>query len=214
MFLFFSLSIPGITDSCKIGANKKSSMKLSQLAGMFINLESPAQCRGVVMSWRYCFYRPSGIFLNYLTQFTASFMIYRKNSSNNNQFHVVRESNAHLSIEWNNIENNFQCQDKVLTEREQFEVLQNDIVGVCFRNGLLTYPIPLVGMSIKANRWTYQTRNNRACSTRIEQLDVGAEYFDHQPSLVLHVHANISELHLIDISTVCIIIFKIFFSVQ
>ena len=130
-------------------------------------------------------------------------MIYRKNSSNNNQFHVVRESNAQLSIKWSNIENtNFQCQDKVLTEREQFEVLQNDIVGVCFRNGWLTYSIPLVGISIKTNRWTYHKRNSWACSTRMEQLDVGAEHFDHQPSLVLHVQANISELHLLDISTV------------
>ena len=121
----------------------------SPLEGMFINMES-AQCRGIVTSWRYRFYIPSGHFSDSTMQFTARLMLYRKNSLNSDKFHRVRESVAQLRLQWSNIRNfTFQCQDKVLIEREHLEVLQNDRVGVSFRDGLLTYPIPLVGISKK-----------------------------------------------------------------
>ena len=122
-------------------------------------------------------------------------MIYRKNTSNNHQFYLVQNSVAQLRLRWSNINNNnFQCQDKMLNEKEQFKILQNDIVVACFWSEFLTsYPIPLVSMSDNS-RWTYHNSNNEACSNGMEQLDTQAEYFEHQ-SLVLHVNANIRELY-------------------
>ena len=182
----------GTTDSCMLGTNKNSSMKLSQLEGMFINFESPAQCRGIITSWRYCFYRPD---LNN-RQFAAKFMIYRQNSSYNGKFYLVRESVDWLKLIWSNIENiNYQCQDIVLTEREQFEALPNDIVGVCFINRWRAHSISIVGVSMETNLLTYHIRNDGACSTGIEKLDTRAGYVEQQPSLVLHIYANIGELN-------------------
>ena len=112
----------------------------------------------------------------------ARLMIFRKNSSNNYQFHLVRESVAQLSLQWGNFGNfTFQCQHKVLTEREHFEVLQNDIVGAYLLNERLS--IPLVGTSSETNLTIYH-----------DKWLTGAGYLEHQPSLVLHVYANIGEL--------------------
>ena len=92
----------------------------SQLVGLFLDFESPAQRRGNVSRWRYCY--------NGLNRdIKAQIMVYRQNASHSNQYDQVAESVTNLSISCVDCS----CDDNCCWKDTHFKILENDIIGVC-----------------------------------------------------------------------------------
>jgi len=169
---------------------------------LLVNFESPAQCRGIVSSWRYCYYRPSGDY-NDDDIFGAKLMIYRQNPSHINKYNLVSQSVTDLRLEWSAIKNSsFQCVDEVLQKSDQFEVRDNDIVGACITNRWWykndrwwhIHPLPLVGTSEESSLLT-DVRSYQQCGPLlVGQIHTHNRNFIRLSGIILHVYATIGEL--------------------
>ena len=188
-------SMTGTTDSCRIGQRQQASLERSTLVGLFLNFEHPAQCRGTVSKWRYCYYRAEGSY-NDNDKFKAKIMVYRQNRSHNNQYERVSRSIIDLSIKWEKIEHSYNCKMK----NKQFEILENDIIGACIIDHDNNHPLHLVGATEGSNLSTYQLSQDgseECTASQVQNIDTNRSIFIKQHTIFLHVYADIiiGELH-------------------
>jgi len=185
--LYFCYHIPpGTTGFCEVGSTDQSSSPISATrVGLFVDFESPAQCRGTVSSWHYHYYR--GDYGDIGKNGMAKFMVYRQNRFHINQYDMVPGSSIDVNITCDSTENGLSCNDGYLENSKLFEVQENDVLGVCIFN---SHPA-LVGTTNESSHSPYEL--NQCSAAKIQSIDTSSNYFSRHPTMILNVHADISE---------------------
>ena len=202
----------GQSSTCPtFGTNQPSGLSRSCEERIFMNFESPAQCKGNVTGWRFCYYR------NYdddsenhcgnddedfedtsnSREFAALFIVFRRQSATSNNYIPVPGSVREKRIQWRVIKTSrFQCMYENLSTNEYFEIQENDIVGACIKDVGSNDPLLLVGTSSRSNFLTYQwdERDYDDCLlSQYSNVDTTHNDFIIRSTSTLHLYANIGE---------------------
>ena len=106
---------------------------LSSAKGLFLDLQNPAQCSGIVTAWNYCFYRiESTSDLNYI----VDFVVYRRMGSSDD-YQLVQSSYRTVDMTGNQLaalDGHFNCFTIQLPESEMFEIQEDDVLGACLND--------------------------------------------------------------------------------
>ena len=174
----------GTTDSC-IDTEHTSSNISTLLVGPFLNFESPAQRRGNVSRWKYCYDEP-------IRDIKAQMMVYRQNPHHRNQYDQVAESVTNLSI---NLDSFY---DNCCFKNTHFKILENDIIGVCISPHDIDHPLYLEGATKDSNLSNISTYHQfsqdgyKMCiSKRVQNINTNGNSFIRQSTL-LRVYPIIS----------------------
>ena len=106
---------------------------LSSAKGLFLDLQNPAQCSGIVTAWNYCFYRiESASDLNYI----VDFVVYRRRQGSSD-YDLVQSSYRTVDMTGNQLaalNSHFNCLTITLPESEMFEIQEDDVLGACLND--------------------------------------------------------------------------------
>ena len=106
---------------------------LSTAKGLFLDLQNPAQCSGIVTAWNYCFYRvDSASDLNYI----VDFVVYRRRPDSSN-YNLVESSKRTFGMTGNQLaalDGHFNCYTIQLPESAMFEIQEDDVLGACLND--------------------------------------------------------------------------------
>ena len=104
----------------------------SSAKGLFLDLQNPAQCSGIVTAWHYCFYRlESSSDINYI----VDFVVYRRRQGSND-YDIVESSYRTVDMSGNQLRalNNFNCRTVQLPASDMFEIQEDDVLGACIND--------------------------------------------------------------------------------
>ena len=105
---------------------------LSSAKGLFLDLQNPAQCSGIVTAWNYCFYRIESTSDNYI----VDFVVYRRMGSSDD-YQLVQSSYRTVDMTGNQLaalDGHFNCFTIQLPESEMFEIQEDDVLGACLND--------------------------------------------------------------------------------
>ena len=111
------------------------SQDYSSIDGLFLSVDSPSQCHGNVTQWNFCYRRSESRSNTHSVQF----MIYRQSGST---LSYDRLPSSLTVFEQNNLDIS-SCLSISLNSTEQFEILTNDVIGVCMKNQGSIHPFYL-----------------------------------------------------------------------
>ena len=144
-----------------------------------MNFGAPAQCNGTVTSWRYCSYN------RYLEdddecddaeRYTSIFLVYRQNGTSTYEPVPGSTRSVTLTLRCPR-DGGFRC-DRVeqLSQNEQFNIQENDIVAACLKDTGSINPIRIVGyerFGPSSYVYRYNAGNYEDCTTsQLQSIDV------------------------------------------
>ena len=167
-----------------------------------MNFGAPAQCNGTVTSWRYCSYN------RYLEddeecddreRYTSIFLVYRQNGTSTYEPVLGSKKSVTLTLNCPR-DGGFQCREETLTQSEQFNIQENDIVASCLMDTGSTNPIRIVGFNFLGSSkqvYQYNANNYEQCSDmQLQSIDTQNSAFTEQSSSLgsstLHLYAETS----------------------
>ena len=106
----------------------------SSMDGLFLSVDSPSQCHGNVTQWNFCYRRSSSSSNTHSVQF----MIYRQSGST---LSYDRLPSSITVFKQNNLVPRRSCLSIPLNSTEQFEILPNDVIGVCMKDQDSIHPL-------------------------------------------------------------------------
>ena len=170
-----------------IGTNDETPYNHSTTAGLYLNLNSSAECNGTISSYRYCYYQPVAA-----TRHAAVVAVYRLNQMDNIYELVVgSEHTIDLDLRVTTSTDPLVCDNVNLTIPAQLQT--GDVVGACiFDDSSNREQLDLVGQS--ANGSTLYSASNSGCTRNNPPPDVSIQ--DLSPPLtstILHLSAIISK---------------------
>ena len=158
-----------------------------------MNFESPSQCRGNVIGWRFCYYKSDLAESEINATFTAIFIVFRRESPTSDNYIPVSQNNKVMELDYNFIANSadFVCMKENIEPDEYIEIQENDIIGACIKHGYLVTPLLVVGTSSGINMSTYQFDQKwvRYCNTL--SVDTNNQYFIPRRTSALHLYADV-----------------------
>ena len=174
--------------SCTAGDDRQSSGDESSNEIFVVNLNQNdrASCTGKVVAWHYCFYTDVNSDETY--EFDAA--MYRELSNGNLQ--LVSGSLRNIRLTGSSIlaaGSSFACDTLTLSEAEQFEVQQGDVVAACIRNrGGSRKELRMVSENGPSSS-TVVTASTGVCDSLslIDDNDLGSQ----QSRTVLHLYVDI-----------------------
>ncbi len=118
------IRVHALTQPCQevFGSNLPSPISEDSSLGLFLNLESRAQCSGTVTAYHYCYYD-----LRQEDVMVVFFMVFRENGGD---YSLVEGSHKRVSRTDSQV-NGFGCDEVQLDETQQFQVQENDIIAAC-----------------------------------------------------------------------------------
>ena len=187
------------------GTDQSTALSRSSNSYIYMNFDSPSQCRGNVTGWNFCFYRNQNNggddddgedgFSN-SQNFAALFIVYRRQSPTSDIYSAVGSARE-KTFQWRVVEDSsFQCMQENLSPNEYVEVQENDIVGACIKNTQSVEPLLLVGTDGNAATNTYRLFRfgSSDCSTSMySNVDTDNFLFSRRMTSTLHLHASISK---------------------
>ena len=109
------------------GSDLPNQIHESSNTGVYLNLESPAQCNGTVTAYHYCYYD-----INDEETVSVTLLVYRREGDTyrlvEGSLHLIQKGQSQL------IEGEFACDMEPLEESEQFQVQEGDIIAACIPN--------------------------------------------------------------------------------
>lgn len=118
-------------DGCTVfGTSLSEPLKNFGRTKLLLNFQSPSQCNGIVTGWNFCFYRMRKIIIEDYISLTSIFSVYRRQFASNNIYYEVPNSRKQVIISRKNFEK-FSCLKHTLTDKEYFQIQENDIIAVC-----------------------------------------------------------------------------------
>ena len=138
-----------------------------------MNFGAPAQCNGAVTSWHYCLYNnyseeECNEFNTETISLRSGFLAYRQTGPTTYEIVPGSAKRVFLSLSCSETDK-FQCREEKLSQDEQFEIQENDIVAACLDINGIYDPIPVVGeeRSNTSNYvYDYNANDNQKCSIK------------------------------------------------
>ena len=164
------------TAACSVGSNPPP-FSASTTSGLYLNLESPAQCNGLITTWHYCYYPPS---VAGNRSFTVG--VWRLNQAAQ-QYNLIGSSRTITVM----AETNFAsviCGTETLVESDYMSINENDIIGVSIPP---SDPLPVVASGASG----YRLKR----FGDINVMSLGSTTLQDLPDQALHLHADISECY-------------------
>ena len=175
-----------------------------------MNFGAPAQCNGTVTSWQYCSYN------RYLEEdderddsddsdsrddgddgenYTSIFLVYRQTGTST--YELVPGSTMPVTISLRHSrDGGFQCHQATLSQSEQFNIQENDIVAACLMDTGSTNPISTVGVENSGSSgqvYQYNAKNYQWCTaSQLQMIDTQNSAFTLLPEYRLHLYAEIT----------------------
>ncbi len=143
--------------------------------GLFLNLESRAQCNGTVTAYHYCYYDP-----NTNMMVVVFFMVFRESGS---VYNLVEGSHMKVTRKIDGSG----CDVLQLDETQQFQVQENDIIAACTVN--LNGRAPLRVHANSTQGHTLQKLDIDSCSVTEVNTIAGTM----EAEFALHLFAEIGE---------------------
>ena len=171
-----------------------------------MNFGAPAQCNGTVTSWRYCSYN------RYLEEddecddreyYTSKFLVYRQTGTSTYEPIPGSTKSVTISLRCPR-DGGFRCREATLSQSEQFNIQENDIVAACLMDTGSTNPIRIVGYEfLGSSRQVYQYNadNYEQCTTsQLQTIDTQNSAFTLLSGLFsssrLHLYAEITSKYM------------------
>ena len=175
------------------GTNQSTTLNRSTRDRLFMNFESPSQCKGNVTGWQFCYYRTDLAISQSNAMFTAIFIVFRRESPNSKIYNPVSKNNKVMELDYNSIaiSAEFVCMKENLEPDEYIEIQENDIIGACIKRGYLVAPLLVVGTSSGINMSTYQFDRNWVRYCNFESVDTNHQYFIPRRTSALHLYADV-----------------------
>ena len=151
---------------------------------LYLNVDNPAQCNGIISHWEYCYYLPEnrGVYRVY-------FAVYRQRVRGNVQYQ--RQSPImNLSVNNYESEDSFICDS--FTPMEHISVQQGDFIGICLprTNSLDIVSITSDG-SHDNDRLRYRNRGADCSNTEFPET-INEFHTQFQESRIAHLYAEIT----------------------
>lgn len=165
---------------CPVFGTDEGRQTRSTREGLYINFKAPSQCRGNLISWRYCFYNS----VEDEGTNNVKFVVYRRSSPTSDILVAVPGSITEVQLR-SDISRGFTCQDVTATQR--FEVQENDAIAACTRREDIEkdYPLYLVGESNNEFHHLYWTKLENYELKIVEVNDL-----ERREGLILHLYAK------------------------
>ena len=109
------------TAACTVGSNPPP-FSASTTTGLFLNMEHPSQCHGLITTWHYCYY-PNGAGN---TSITVG--VWRLNQATQ-QYNLIGSSRT-ISVTAESSFASVICGTEVLIESDYMSINENDVIGV------------------------------------------------------------------------------------
>ena len=146
----------------------------STTSGLYLNLESPAQCNGLITTWHYCYYPPSAAGSR---SFTVG--VWRQAAQ---QYTLVGSSRTITVMAETSLASVICGTETLMEESDYMSINENDFIGVIIPP---SSPLPVVASGASDYRLK-----------RFDDINVmsfGSTALQDLPDQALHLHANISE---------------------
>ena len=168
--------------------------------GLWLNFDTPAQCSGTAVQWRFCYY------VVYTDDDHEVWLrVYRKNGSSDTYDRVVEDiikikdlrNSADLSNRNDAVcvgeSPPYCCENKTVTVN--YPILQNDIIGVCMRDAGRHDPLYSLDEEAPAGYTVYEYPNTDDCNMAGDVVSFVASdeslNLTPMPEFGLHAHLNI-----------------------
>ena len=167
--------------ACLVGSNP-SPFSASTTSGLHFNLESPAQCNGLITTWHYCYYPPS-------VTGNRSFAVgvWRLNQVAQ-QFDLVGSSRT-ITVTAETSLASVICGKETLVELDYMSINENDIIGV----GIPSNSSSSLALRIVASGASGYSLGRFGTESAVS---VDSAALQNQPNQALHLHADISECYM------------------
>ena len=171
-----------------VGDSSEEELTASRTHGLYLNTQDPAPCNGTVDRFRYCFYNT----LQSASRYEFTFAVFRELG---NSYRTVSEAFTTGRTFFNKGLQRFNC---VTYKVETIEVQAGDILGACIfdppnEDGRNVVQLDVVGDSNDTNNFLMST-GNKGCDDSTVPSTVMINSLNRKESVVLHIHADISNL--------------------
>ena len=163
------------TAACSVGSNPPP-FTTSTTSGLYLNLESPAQCNGLITTWHYCYYPPS---VAGNRSFTVR--VWRLNQAAQ-QYNLVGSSRTITVMAETSLASVICGTETLMEESDYMSINENDFIGVIIPP---SSPLPVVASG--ASDYSLKRFDD------INVMSFGSTALQDLPDQALHLHADISE---------------------